>query len=442
MRFRACQRSIPAARHPDGSHRDRKRNHRPPARTRQTVLVGLGQDPTSAAATRRAPAQGCPAVLTQGFRPFFLAAGIWSMAAIAIWIVMLATGSTLPSRFDPLSWHIHEMLFGFVMAAIAGFLLTAIPNWTRRLPINGLPLALLVGLWLFGRLICLVSAFVPFWLSAAADLSFPMVLIAVAAREIVAGRNWRNLPMVVPVTVLGAANLLMHLEADGFAVPAGVGWRLGLAAVIILISVVAGRIVPSFTRNWLAKRGASELPSSHGLVDRVALGILHLGLLGWAFDLEARYVGAVLLLGAALNLWRMLRWRGTATRAEPLLVILHVGYGWLVIGAALLGLTDARCRCAAQCRHPHPHDGRIGTMILAVMTRTTLGHTGRTLTANRITGLIYILVGLAAVIRVTAAFEADWTMPCLIASACFWIAGFGLFLLTYGPFLLKPRDAR
>src|SRR5664279_1142864 len=159
--------------------------------------------------TRRASARSSPAVLTQGFRPFFLAAGLWSIAALAIWIVMLATGSTLPSRFDPLNWHIHEMLFGFVIAAIAGFLLTAIPNWTRRLPINGRPLALLVGLWLLGRLVCLVSALVPFWLSAAADLSFPVVLVVVAAREIIAGRNWRNVPMVLPVTVLGVANLLM-----------------------------------------------------------------------------------------------------------------------------------------------------------------------------------------------------------------------------------------
>src|SRR5580698_3601759 len=137
----------------------------------------------------RASVHRTPAVLTQGFRPFFLAASIWSIAALAIWIVMLTTGDTLPSRFDPLDWHIHEMMFGFVMAAIAGFLLTAIPNWTRRLPIHGRPLALLAGLWLLGRLVCLISALVPSWLAVAADLAFPTVLVAVAAREIVAGRN-------------------------------------------------------------------------------------------------------------------------------------------------------------------------------------------------------------------------------------------------------------
>ena len=389
----------------------------------------------------RVPARSTPAVLTQGFRPFFLVAGFWSIAALAIWIVVLATGSSLPSRFDPLAWHVHEMIFGFVMAAIAGFLLTAIPNWTRRLPISGLPLALLVGLWLLGRLICLISALIPFWLAAVADLSFPVVLVAIAAREIIAGRNWPNLPMVLPVTVLGIANLLMHLEADGFAVSAGLGWRLGLAAVIILISVVAGRIVPSFTRNWLAKRGASELPSVHGRLDRVALGILHFGLLGWAFDPEARFVGPMLLVGAALNFWRMLRWRGGATSAEPLLMVLHIGYGWLVLGVALLGLTTSGFDVPLSAAIHTLTAGAIGTMVLAVMTRTTLGHTGRTLSADRITGLIYLLVGLAAVVRVAAAFEADWSMPLLIASAGFWIAGYAIFLLCYGPFLLLPRDA-
>jgi uncharacterized protein involved in response to NO len=199
--------------------------------------------------TRDVARRPVPAFLTQGFRPFFLAAGLWSAMALALWIVMFATGIELPSRFDPLTWHIHEMLFGFAMAAIAGFLLTAIPNWTRRLPVSGGPLALLAGLWLLGRIACLISALIPPWIAVAADLSFPLILVGAVARELVAGKNWRNLPMVVPVMVLGIANLLMHLEANGLAVPRGLGWRLGLAGVVVLISVVAGRIVPSFTRN-------------------------------------------------------------------------------------------------------------------------------------------------------------------------------------------------
>jgi uncharacterized protein involved in response to NO len=253
--------------------------------------------------------RGTPVFLTQGFRPFFLAAGLWAAAALTLWIVMLATGEALPSRLDPLSWHIHEMLFGFVMAAVAGFLLTAIPNWTKRLPIRGILLALLAGLWLLGRIACLISALVPAWLAIVADLAFPAVLAIVVAREIITSRNWRNLPIVASVTVLGIASLLMHLEADGVAVPSsGLGWRLGLAVVIVLISVMAGRIVPSFTRNWLAKRQIENLPAAPGAIDRAALGVLHIGLFTWVFLPAFQPVGVILLLGAALNLWRLLRW--------------------------------------------------------------------------------------------------------------------------------------
>ncbi len=381
-----------------------------------------------------------PTFLTQGFRPFFLAAGLWSAASLALWVVMFATGSAVPSRFDPLAWHIHEMLFGFVMAAVAGFLLTAIPNWTKRLPISGFPLAVLAGLWLLGRVACLISALVPAWLAIAADLSFPVALVGLVTREIVAGRNWRNLPMVAPVTVLGIANLLMHLEADGVAVPLGLGWRLGLAAVIVLISVVAGRIVPSFTQNWLAKRGDPGLPAVHGWIDRAALGILHGGLFGWAFFPAFRAVGVLLLLGAVLNLWRLLRWHGVATVAEPLLLVLHIGYAWLVLGAALLGMALLDANVPQSAAIHALTVGAVGTMILAVMTRATRGHTGRDLSADRVTSLIYMLVTLAAITRVAAAFGATWAMPLLIASACFWIAAFVVFALLYGPMLLLPQS--
>jgi uncharacterized protein involved in response to NO len=383
-----------------------------------------------------------PVFLTQGFRPFFLAAGLWSTTALALWIVMFATGFAVPSRFDPLAWHIHEMLFGFVMAAIAGFLLTAIPNWTQRLPISGGPLATLAGLWLLGRIACLVSAFVPLWIAVTVDLSFPVALVGVVAREIIAGRNWRNLPMVAPVILLGFANLLMHLEADGVAVPLGLGWRLGLAAVIVLISVVAGRIVPSFTRNWLAKRRGADLPAVAGQIDRVALGVLHAGLFAWSFFPNSRAAGLLFLVGALLNLWRLVRWRGGATAAEPLLLVLHVGYAWLVFGAALLGLSLLGVNLPQSAAIHALTAGAIGTMILAVMTRATLGHTGRHLSANRVTTFVYVLVTLAAITRVAAAFGAAWTMPLLIVSAGCWIAAFGSFVLGYGRMLLLPRNDR
>jgi uncharacterized protein involved in response to NO len=384
-------------------------------------------------------AAATPVFLSQGFRPFFLAAGVWATAALALWIVIFVAGGALPSRFNPLAWHIHETLFGFVMAAIAGFLLTAVPNWTGRLPVRGAPLGALAALWLLGRAACLFSTFFPEWLMIITDLSFPVALVAVIAREIVTGRNWRTLPMIVPVAVLGIANLLMHLEAYGAALPPGLGWRLGIASVVILISVVAGRIVPSFTRNWMAKRGF-DLPATHGLIDRTALGVLHTGLLAWVFLPAADAVGLILVAGGALNLWRLLRWRGGKAVNELLLLVLHVGYAWLVAGVVLLGLTILVPGMPQSAAIHALTAGAMGTMILAVMTRATRGHTGRELSADGVTALIYLLVTLAATTRVAAAFAARLYVPLLIFSAVCWIAAFGAFILSYGPMLVGPRD--
>ena len=189
--------------------------------------------------------------------------------------------------------------------------------------------------------------------------------------------------------------------------PAGLGWRLALAAIMVLISVVAGRIIPLFTRNWLAKRDVSDLPETRGTVDRVALFTLHTGMIAWVFFPTFQPVGAVLLSAATLNLWRLMRWRGIATWAEPLVTILHVGYFWLVIGSAA-GRVDADRPDAGGCRNPRVTAGAIGTMVLAVMTRVSLGHSGRALRADRITVLIYLLVVVAAAVRVVAAINGSF----------------------------------
>ncbi len=378
------------------------------------------------------------AIWTIGFRPFFLMAGVWSVVALAGWIAMLAMGLTLPSRFDPLTWHIHEMLFGFVLAVIAGFLLTAIPNWTGRAPISGLPLAALATLWLTGRVTCLVSTSLPLGLAVAIDLTFPFVLCGVVAREIIVGRNWRNMVMPVPLAVLGVADLLMYLELAGSSVPAGLGWRLALTAIIVLISVVGGRIVPSFTRNWLVKKNAPRLPPEHGHIDSLALVTLHAGMIGWTIFPGGGPFGWLLLLAAALNLWRLGRWRGLAARAEPLLTVLHIGYLWVIVGAALLGVSMLSDRVPQAAAIHALTAGAIGTMTLGVMTRVSLGHTGRALTADRITALIYLLVIFAAIARV-AAWDSGSSAMLIEVSAALWIGSFGLFALRYGPILVAPR---
>jgi uncharacterized protein involved in response to NO len=359
--------------------------------------------------------------------------------SLALWLSLLTGGFDLPSRFDPLSWHIHEMLFGFVMAAVGGFLLTAIPNWTGRPPVAGIPLVVLGAFWLLGRLACFCSAAIPGWLAVVVDLAFPMALEIVAARELIAVGNKRNYPLLAPVVVLGLANLLMHLQALGLAIPIGVGWRLGLTAVIILISVISGRIVPTFTRNWLATRRSKLIPSAFGMLDRVALGTLHAGMVVWTFLPDWQPVGVVLLVAAALNLVRLARWGGVATFAEPLLLILHVGYFWLVVGVGLLGasLFDDSVPAAAAIHALTA--GAMGTMILAVMTRATLGHTGRALHANMATITLFAMVTFAAVLRVVAAWTVDAQADLLEVSALAWVAAFALFLAQYGPMLLAPR---
>lgn len=373
------------------------------------------------------------------FRPFFLGASLWSAMALALWIGLFVTGGSMPSRFDPLTWHIHAMLFGFVYAAIAGFMLTAIPNWTGRPPIRGAALAGLVAVWLLGRMICLVSTLVPVWLATAIELAFPFLLCAVAAREIIAVRNWRNLMMPIPIGMLGIADSLMHLELAGIALPLGLGWRIAIVGIIALITAIGGRIIPAFTRNWLVNRGQSALPAGHGTIDRIALAALHTGLLGWAFLPTVRPIGGLLVLAALLNLLRLARWRGLTTVSEPLLAVLHVGYLWVVLGAALLGASMFTAAIPEAAAIHAFTAGAIGTMVLAVMTRVSRGHTGRLLAADRTTTIIYAAVIVAGATRVAAAFAVESTMILLQISAILWIVAFLLFASAYGPMLVSPR---
>ena len=394
---------------------------------------------TAAAEEERIRRARQPAVLTYAFRPMFLAAGSWAIVAIALWLAMFLGYFQLPTRFDALAWHIHEMLFGFVMAAVAGFLLTAIPNWTGRLPMRGRPLAVLASLWLLGRVACLISADLPAWLAIIADLSFPVVLLTVAAREIIIGRNWRNLPMTAPLSVFVIGDLLMYLESLALPVPSGLGWRLGLAAPILLISVVGGRIIPSFTRNWLFKRQSARLPAAQSVFDSAAVALLCAGLILWAALPDPRGAGVILVIAALVNAWRLARWAGGSTWAEPLLFILHVGYAWLVIGTALLGLSILGTGVPVASAIHALTAGAIATMILAVMPRVTLGHTGRELTANRATIAIFILINAAAITRVCASWHPAFMIVLLALSAACWIAAFGLFEIVYGPMLLTRR---
>jgi uncharacterized protein involved in response to NO len=384
-----------------------------------------------------------PALFREGFRPFFLAAGLWAPAAMALWVGVLAGWIDLPTAFGLLDWHIHEMIFGFAAAAVAGFFLTAIPNWTGRMPLQGPPLILLAALWAAGRVICAYSLLTGPAAAAVVDLAFLAVLLLAVAREILAGRNWRNLPMLGALAVLLAANVLFHLESLGIANTARLGGRLGIAMLLMMIGLIGGRIIPSFTRNWLVKQtGAEKLPAPFGPVDRAALVISLIALVVWVAAAPAIVVG-VLLIGAGITaVIRLARWRGLGTVREPLLLVLHLGHAWLAAGLILLGVSQLTDTVAPSTALHALTAGAIGTMILAVMTRATLGHTGRDLTAGWGTAAIYCLVAIAALSRIAAGLLPEKFELLLHIAGYAWIAAFLLFLAIYGPMLVRLRAGK
>ncbi len=384
-----------------------------------------------------------PAILSAGFRPFFLAAALWAAVAIPIWLIAYGTGHMPPSLLLPPAWHAHEMVYGFAAAAAAGFLFTMIPNWSGRMPLQGRPLGLLVLLWFAGRVAVLSSAKIGAPLAAAIDLSFPAALLGVMAREIVTGRNWHNLPMPAALLLLLAGNLLVHLEALGLAATAQIGNRLGIATFLMLIGLVGGRIVPSFTRTWLASNKSPVLPpASVANFDRAAMIVIGTGLAVWTIAPQQPLAPYIELAAGTAALLRLIRWRGLHTLREPMLLVLHLGYGWLAAGLLLAGL-NGLLDFLPQTTALHALTiGAIGTMILGVMTRISLRQTGRPQTAGPVTVAMYALVTVAALLRVLAPLTGDFMFLVLAASGIAWCAAYGLFAILYGRVLARPSAVR
>jgi uncharacterized protein involved in response to NO len=390
-------------------------------------------------ALRRSRMAASPSFLRGGFRPFFFGGAVWAIAAIVLWLCSLAGAITLPTAMDALAWHRHEMLFGFVAAIVAGFLLTAIPNWTGRLPIAGWPLASIALLWVAGRVAMLFSAHLGLTVTALIDSAFLFVMAAIGAQEVLAAKN-RNLPVVAAVLLLGVANALDHVAISGLVDDPLLGIRVGIGVVTVLITLIGGRIVPSFTRNWLVKQGVKEgLPTQPGRVDMVAIGATIAAFFTWVFLPQSALAGALLILAGALQLFRLARWRGYRTFSDRLVLILHVGFAWVPIGLFLLGASILTSSVPQSAAIHALTAGAMASMILAVMTRATLGHTGRELRADAATQGTYALITLAALTRVSAPFLTDFYTGLMHATGVLWIAAFGLFLLVYGPILFRPR---
>ncbi len=438
----------------------------------------MTSQPTHATPTSRIAARrdyNGPDFLSQGFRPFFLGAGLWAVIAMTWWQLSLFRffeNGVLSTELDT-TWlylHIHEMLFGFASAAIAGFLLTAIPNWTGRLPVRGWPLATLFALWILGRISLLGGIILGNRAVSALDGIFLIVLSFVVFREIIAGRNWRNLILACVLLAFSVANVLHiyliyfyfpHSSTDpGFFLAANsdllinLGYKSQVLApyiLALLVILMGGRVIPSFSRNWLARQNAPWTPRHNPMASRMAFWSLFAAMFLGSFS-PFPYVGTLfLVITTAANFWLLFQWRGWLVRREPMLLIMHTAYAWLVFGLGALALADLFPLSTFFTALPDAGRhaltaGAFGTMILSIMTRASRGHSGLPLKADKATTLIYVLITCATLTRVGGAFIPAEALTqkaiMLLASSNLWILAFLTFVIAYWKILTTDMRSK
>ncbi len=380
-----------------------------------------------------------PVFLSYGFRPFFLLGAVYAGLAILAWLPIFHGELELRTAFGAIDWHVHEMLYGYLPAVVTGFLLTAIPNWTGRLPIQGRPLLVLVLLWLAGRVAVTISADIGWLMAAAVDNAFLALLIAAIVREIVAGKNWGNLKVAGLVTLLLVGNVAFHLESHFYG-SAEYGIRIGIATMVLLITVIGGRIVPSFTRNWLARQNPGRLPAPIGQIDVSVIVLSAAALVLWVAMPVGPNTAALLAAAGLANIVRLARWAGDRTWRDRLVLILHVGYAFVPLGFLLSSAAALNLVATSAGIHAWTV-GAAGTMTLAVMTRASLGHTGNALNASAMTQAIYAAVVTAALVRVGASLFPVWGEQLLLLTVFAWCFAFFGFAVSFGPMLASRRRA-
>lgn len=391
-----------------------------------------------------ASAAHVPTILSFGFRPFFFLGSLWAALAMVLWVGMLAGAVVLPTRFAPVDWHAHAFIIGYLGAIVSGFLLTAVPNWTGRVPLTGWRLGLLVVLWLAGRVAVSISVYLPLWLVVLVDLSSLIMLAALVTREITAAGNWRNLIVVVMLLVLIAGGGLFHWQAaEGEIAARSEGFRLMLSAAVLMISVIGGRIIPTFTRNWLEQRENPARPvPPMAPFDKLTLGVTVVSLLLWVMAPWSVVTGPALIVMGLLQAVRLSRWCGHHCLREPLVWVLHVAYGFLPLGAVVLGMTLLWPDLVDPASGQHLWmAGAIGLMTLAVMTRATLGHSGQALSAGPGTTALYLLLIAAVLTRFAAGLAPGIAAELHMWSGALWCLCFLGFAVLYGRLLLGPKPA-
>ena len=384
----------------------------------------------------RQPTEAGAALFSLGFRPFFLLAASFAIVQLVIWLSVYIGGVNLATYFGAVLWHGHEMIFGYTTAVIAGFLLTAVPNWTGIATPEGKPLAALATLWVAARVLPFFSKSVPHWFIATVDIAFLPVLAGILAIPLLQARQQRNLVVLLLLGVLAIANVMMHLEAlDVTSGTARRGIELAINLILLLIVLVGGRVIPFFAERAVAGMSVRRWP----VVEAAAFGSVILLTVTALVYPEPRFVG---LLGAFAFLSHAVRlsgWYSKRIWTVPILWVLYLGYGWLVLGFALQTL--AMLGVVSRFLSLHAFTvGAIGVLTLGMMARVALGHTGRAMKAAKPMVVAFVLINLAAFLRVVPPIAfPDGYLYFVGASGVLWIMAFSIFLYLYTPMLFAPR---
>jgi uncharacterized protein involved in response to NO len=375
-----------------------------------------------------------------GFRVFFLLCGIYGCAQLLLWVAVLAGWMTTPVLLMPVWWHAHEMIFGFALAAVAGFLTTAVPAWTGTSPVSGGRLAALAAVWIAGRIAMMLSGSIPHAVVAGVDLLFiPCLALAITPAIVRSGAR-RNYGFPLVLAALLACNLAIHLSAtDPARMGADAGLRFAVYLVIVMITVIGGRIVPVFTANALRRAGKSAQVRGRPRLGPVCVAALLLFAAAELFAPQTPWTGALGVLAAALFVVRMSGWQTVKTLDDPLVWSLHVGYAWIPLGLLLLALFQFGFELPRSAGIHALTAGAIGAMILAVTSRVALGHTGRPLVAPGVIVVAYVMISAGAALRVAAPLLWPAAAPTILQVAgLLWSGSFAVFTIVYAPILVSP----
>lgn len=375
------------------------------------------------------------APLALGFRPFFLLAGLAALGLIGAWLAALRGMLMLPVYYDAITWHGHEMVFGYTVAVIAGFLLTAVRNWTGVPTPTGAPLGLLAGLWLAGRVAPLLAGLLPGWLIAAIDLAFLPALAAALARPLLRRPQATQLVFLPLLAALTAANLLVHLQVLGVTVAtARPGLYAAIDLVVLIIAVIGGRVLPFFTQRGVGATPRRR-PALEVLVFATTVGLVLVDLC----SLPAAVAVPVCAAGALAHAARLAGWYDRRIWQVPLLWVLHLGYAWVAVGFALKAAVAAGLVIPMTGLHALTV-GAIGVLTLGMMARVGLGHTGRALQASAPVAVAFALINAAALVRAPlAAALPAWYPQTIQVAGALWLAAFAIFVAGYAGILVRAR---